>query len=34
LGGSLVEIANYVSDETRKWGDVVRAVGAKAEESK
>jgi tripartite-type tricarboxylate transporter receptor subunit TctC len=34
LGGSLAEIATYVSDETRKWSDVVRAVGAKAEEGK
>jgi len=34
LGGSLEEINAYVSNETKKWEEVVRAVGLKAEESK
>ncbi|MDT2023310.1 tripartite tricarboxylate transporter substrate-binding protein [Methylocella sp. CPCC 101449] len=34
LGGSLEEINAYVSSETKKWEEVVRAVGLKAEESK
>ena len=34
LGGSLEELNAYVSNETKKWEEVVRAVGLKAEESK
>ena len=34
LGGSLPEIEAYVVSETKKWGEVIAATGARAEEPK
>lgn len=34
LGGSLNEIEAYVAGETKKWGEVIAAAGAKEEEKK
>lgn len=34
LGGSLSEIEAYVASETKKWGEVINATGARAEEAK